>query len=172
MKKMRFPQQIANWIPVIIAACSIASVVGLFQIDSLVNQTLYGYGLQFSGNWATPYWNTIRTVFALTWLVVATSIGLQIYNVTQKNSQKSPQMEPTTMPEEKHWYTYKLGDGATIKVKLVLKSAKRLKEFMPDGTPMYAVITDNIVQVLDAPKELKARPLQMITRKARKGLHN
>jgi hypothetical protein len=157
---MRFPPQVAKWVPVILAACSLASIVGLFQIDSLVNSTLYNYGLQYSADWANPYWDAIRTVFAMTWIVVIASIGLQIYNALQKPERKD-MIEQNPMSEEKHWSTYKLGDGSTIRVKLVLKSAKRLSKFSSDGMPMYSVVTDNVVQVVNVPEKLKAKPEQL-----------
>lgn len=157
VRKMKIPSQIANLVPVVIAACSLASIVGLFQIDGLVNQTLYAYGLQFSNDWAVPYWEALRTVFAMTWIVIVAAIGLQLYNAIRKTDKKT-ESEQLESPEEKHWSTYKLGDGATIKVKTVLKSAKRLGKYSTDGTPMYAVATDNIVQVVSVPEELKAKP--------------
>jgi len=154
---MKFPSQVVNWVPVVMAACSLASIVSLFQVDALVHQTLYSYGLQFSNNWAVPYWDAIRTVFAMTWIVVIAAIGLQLYNATRKADKKASVPEKTETPEERRWSTYKLGDGSTIKVKTVLRSAKRLGKYLPDGTPMYAVTTDNIVQVLNVPEELKGK---------------
>ena len=160
---MKLPTQVVNWAPVIIAACSLASIIGLFQIDAFVNQTMYAYGLQFSNDWAKPYWDAIRTVFALTGVVIVAAIGLQLYNATRKTEKNAAEPEQPAPPEEKHWSTYKLGDGATIRVKLVLKSAKRLGKYSPDGTPMYVVATDNIVQVVDVPEELKAKPEQYLS---------
>ena len=160
---MKFPPQIANWIPVVMAACSLASIVGLFQIDALVHQTLYGYGLQFNNAWALPYWDAMRTVFAMTWIVVVASIGLQLYNATRKADNKAAVAGQMESAEEKRWSTYKLGDGSTIRVKLVLKSAKRLGKYSPDGNPMYSVATDNVVQVVDVPEELRAKPEQYVT---------
>jgi cbb3-type cytochrome oxidase subunit 1 len=42
-----------------------AAVVLLFQIDRLVNATLYDYGLVFSREWAEPYWIMLRMSLAL-----------------------------------------------------------------------------------------------------------
>jgi hypothetical protein len=38
-------------------------VYSLFQIDDIVNRSLYGYGLTFSDNWAIPYWTYLRLIF-------------------------------------------------------------------------------------------------------------
>jgi membrane-associated PAP2 superfamily phosphatase len=37
----------------------------LFQLDWLVNNLLYDYGLQFNPNWATIYWTAIRASLGL-----------------------------------------------------------------------------------------------------------
>jgi len=37
----------------------------LFQLDWLVNNLLYDYGLQFNPNWATIYWTAIRASLSL-----------------------------------------------------------------------------------------------------------
>ena len=60
--------------------------------------------------------------------------------------------------EEEHWNTYKLSDGSTLKVKLVLRGVKRLKRFEPDGSPIYVINSINVVRAINVPKELKAKP--------------
>ena len=60
--------------------------------------------------------------------------------------------------KEEHWNVYKLKDGTTLKVKLVLVGVKRLKKHAPDGNPLYVINSQNIVRVIDVPKELKAKP--------------
>jgi hypothetical protein len=59
---------------------------------------------------------------------------------------------------KEYWNEYKLTDGTTLKVKLILKGVKRLKKHSPDGTPIYLIMSDNVLRVLDVPKELKTRP--------------
>jgi hypothetical protein len=46
-------------------ALLIIAIVLLFEIDKLVNGTLYGYGLVFSNNWAQPYWLMFKVTLAL-----------------------------------------------------------------------------------------------------------
>jgi len=60
--------------------------------------------------------------------------------------------------EEEKWNTYKLSDGTTLKVKLVLREVKRLKKWRPDGNPIYMINTSNVVRTIDIPKQLKAKP--------------
>jgi hypothetical protein len=59
---------------------------------------------------------------------------------------------------KEYWNEYKLTDGTTLKIKLILKGVKRLKKHNPDGTPLYLIMSDNVLRVLDVPKELRARP--------------
>jgi hypothetical protein len=35
----------------------------LGQIDTIVHRVLYNYGLQFSENWAVPYWGMLRSIY-------------------------------------------------------------------------------------------------------------
>jgi hypothetical protein len=59
---------------------------------------------------------------------------------------------------KEYWNVYKLKDGTTLKVKLVLIGVKRLKKHNPDGTPIYVIQSQNIVRAVDIPKELYAKP--------------
>lgn len=60
--------------------------------------------------------------------------------------------------EKEYWNEYKLEDGTTLKVKLVLRGVKRLNQYEPDGTPIYAINSMNVVRAVDVPEELKAKP--------------
>lgn len=60
---------------------------------------------------------------------------------------------------EEKWNVYKLKDGTTLKVKLVLIGVKRLKKHNPaDGTPIYLINSQNVVRTVDISKELMAKP--------------
>ena len=50
---------------VLFDAMLIAAVVLLLEIDKLINGTLYEYGLNFSYDWATPYWMFFRVAVAI-----------------------------------------------------------------------------------------------------------
>jgi hypothetical protein len=60
--------------------------------------------------------------------------------------------------ENEFWNSYRLSDGALLKVKIVLKGVKRLKKCQPDGIPIYTVMTDLMVRTLQVPDKLKAKP--------------
>jgi len=60
--------------------------------------------------------------------------------------------------EKEYWNEYQLADGTTLKVKLVLRGVKRLNQFEPDGTPIYAINSMNVVRAVNVPPELKAKP--------------
>jgi hypothetical protein len=138
-------------------AYSLVTIIVLFRVDTVVNETLYSYGLQFSPDWATLYWTTIRTGFAVSWLVIITAIVLQLYfaHKTKETIEEQTETEPIS---EEPWCTYTLSDGSTIKVKHKLKSAKRLEKYSPDGIPIYVVDYDNIVQVVNVPEKLTKKP--------------
>ena len=60
--------------------------------------------------------------------------------------------------KEEHWNVYKLRDGTTLKVKLILVGIRKLKKCNPDGTPIYMINSQNVVRAVDIPKELIAKP--------------
>ncbi len=62
--------------------------------------------------------------------------------------------------EKEHWNSYKLKDGSTLMVKLVLVGVKRLKRWNPDGTPVYMINAQNVVRVTNVRKELKSKPMR------------
>jgi len=62
-----------------------------------------------------------------------------------------------TVREE--WNEYKLKDGTTLKVKLILAGVMRSeKQYLPNGDPVYFVTSQNVVRAINVPKELKRKP--------------
>lgn len=59
--------------------------------------------------------------------------------------------------KEEHWNVYKLKDGTTLKIRLILVGIKRLRKHGPDGTPLYMINSQNVVRAVDIPKELIAK---------------
>jgi len=61
--------------------------------------------------------------------------------------------------EKEEWNIYKLADGTTLKVKLVLVNVVRSRDKYDSlGNPVYGINSQNIVKVLNVPEELKRKP--------------
>jgi len=62
---------------------TLTAVVSVFYsltvLDNIVHGSLYYYGLQFSYDWANPYWTTFRIVQALLGLTVVSTLVSTIY---------------------------------------------------------------------------------------------
>lgn len=76
--------------------------------------------------------------------------------ILQRDLEESEDIDFTE--ENEYWNVYKLRDGTTLKIKLVLRGVKRLKKWGPDGTPMYLINSTNVVRAVNIPKELKKKP--------------
>ena len=76
--KMKFGSDIVSWVVVLMAACSLFSMIGTLEIDGIINHELYQYGLQFSYAWADPYWTLAGVVFAMGWLNIATATAFHL----------------------------------------------------------------------------------------------
>jgi hypothetical protein len=60
--------------------------------------------------------------------------------------------------EKEHWNVYKLSDGSTLKVKLVLVNVVRSQDqYDPLGNPIYGITSQNIIKVLNVPEKLKRK---------------
>jgi hypothetical protein len=59
--------------------------------------------------------------------------------------------------EKENWNKYKLKDGTSLMVKLVLVGVKRLRKWNPDGSPVYVINSQNVMRVTNVPKELKGK---------------
>lgn len=75
--------------------------------------------------------------------------------ITQKDISEAINLDFSE--EKEYWNIYKLDDGTTLKVKLILRGVKRLKKHNPDGTPIYLINAQNIVRAIDIPDELRAK---------------
>jgi len=153
-KNVKTAASIVRWVPVTIIAFAAVSIIALRQLDVVVNETLYLYGLSFSNDWAVPYWSMIRTTFAMLFLILVFAIVVLAANFFAKPSKTNGAKEESESVKEKHWNTYKLSDGSTIRIKTVLKGVKRLNTFTEEGKPVYSVKADNVVEVVEAPRQL------------------
>ena len=149
---MKPARTIVNLVVLLAIASSLVTITVLFRVDTIVNETLYSYGLQFSDDWATLYWTTVRVGFAVSGLVIVTAVALQLFFTRIAKEMDEP--TGTEPRGETRWSMYTLSDGSTIKVQHKLKSAKRLEKYSPDGMPVYVVDYDNIVKVVSVPEKL------------------
>jgi len=53
------------------------------------------------------------------------------------------------------WATFKLNDGTTLKIRILLGKVLRLDMHNPDGDPVYQIFANNQVRAVNVPKELK-----------------
>lgn len=59
---------------------------------------------------------------------------------------------------EEGWNVYKLKDGSTLKIKLVLAGVIKVRnQYDPIGNPIYMINSTNVVRVTDVPPELKRK---------------
>jgi hypothetical protein len=63
----------------------VIALVLLFQLDKLVNGTLYEYGLTFSAAWAEPYWAMLRSSLVL---IVVAIIVISVVELPYPSFQK------------------------------------------------------------------------------------
>ena len=61
------------------AVASLISMLGTLRIDSIINHTLYSYGLQFSTKWAIPYWTTAAIVFSMGWFIIIIAGAFELH---------------------------------------------------------------------------------------------
>ena len=60
---------------------------------------------------------------------------------------------------KEEWNVYKLADGTTLKIKLVLVNVVRSRnKYDPLGNPIYGITSQNIVKTLNVPEKLKRKP--------------
>jgi len=92
-----------SFVLVLIAASSLVSMISTLKIDAIVHGDLYRYGLQFSYDWAMPYWTMTTIVFGMGWFNIIVAIAFQFYVLIygRKEAWKSePSKEPQPQPTE------------------------------------------------------------------------
>lgn len=70
---------ITSLVLVIVASSSLISMIALTRVDNIVHTDLYRYGLNFSYEWAMPYWTMTTFVFAMGWVNIFMAIVFQFY---------------------------------------------------------------------------------------------
>jgi hypothetical protein len=76
--------------------------------------------------------------------------------ITQKDLMEAEDLDFTE--ESAQWNSYKLSDGTTLRIKMILREVKRLNKWKADGSPIYMISSQNIVRTVNIPKELKKKP--------------
>ena len=71
--------------PIIAAGVASVAMYFVYHIESIVNVTLYQYGLQFNPEWAVGYWNIVRATLELGGIAIAALMfmALVIWFVTR-----------------------------------------------------------------------------------------
>jgi len=80
-------------------ALAAACIVTMNEVDFLVHNTLYDYGLQFSDEWAIPYWTFLRLSIGLLGGLVAVGFFSTVYTIT---SRRTPSLKPTLSSKRKN----------------------------------------------------------------------
>ncbi len=73
-------------------ALAAACIVAMNKVDFLVHSTLYDYGLQFSDEWAIPYWAFHRLSIGLLGGLITVGFFSTVYAIT---SRWTPSPKPT-----------------------------------------------------------------------------
>jgi hypothetical protein len=110
-------------VPVSVSA--VLAIYGLFWLDNIVHGTLYNYGLQFSYEWANPYWSVLRTVQALIGLTAVFSAVSYVYMYRTY----------TLVKRRKHEET-----RAKTEVEVETKREKKIVSLPPSPTPTFTPI--------------------------------
>ena len=87
---MKSSSDATSWAVVVMAATSLVLMICLSQIDNIVHGTLYSYGLQFSYDWANPYWRLTQIGFTVGWLNIIIAFAVQLNNIRMKNKAEQP----------------------------------------------------------------------------------
>jgi len=64
---------------ILVLVATASAALSLTLLDNIVHSTLYNYGLDFSYEWANPYWNMLRIVQALIGLAAAFTVVSSLY---------------------------------------------------------------------------------------------
>jgi len=80
---------------IIILAATGSLAFTLSLLDQIVHGMLYNYGLQFSLEWANPYWNILRIAQVLLGVIAAASVVNIIFSIRKPTLKKPIEKMPT-----------------------------------------------------------------------------
>lgn len=81
---------------ILILSVTISIYYSLTLLDNIVHASLYNYGLQFSFDWANPYWNTLHIVQVLLGVIATVSVVNAVYTY---RTQTSAEFKMQKMPK-------------------------------------------------------------------------
>ena len=82
---------------ILMAIASLISMLGTLRIDSIINHTLYSYGLQFSTKWAIPYWTTAAIVFSMGWFIIIIAGAFELHLLMKRwHGHTRPEAPPSS----------------------------------------------------------------------------
>lgn len=105
MKNAWVNSRLGRFILVAWLVCSAMIIFLLGNLDSIVHDQLYDFGLQFSSDWANPYWFALRLTYvclAVPSILTAAALGLDFWKVFNDKKQvpvRKSSREPVGKPE-------------------------------------------------------------------------
>jgi len=123
---------------VILAVWIVSAVFVIFlllEIDRIVHVQLYSFGLQFSPDWANPYWIFARLIYVCMGLPMALSVFVLAYGLLRKvdkpkNSKAMPETEKETVLKDpnvtKQGSPHKSASNGKLNVVISCPSCKKV----------------------------------------------
>ncbi|MCW3985559.1 MAG: hypothetical protein NWE91_04005 [Candidatus Bathyarchaeota archaeon] len=97
--KLQWNPKILLVVNAIGAVLAIAVALLLFEIDGIVNVSLYGYGLQFSDEWAIPYWMFLQLALGLVGGIACVNVFAIVYEILGRKIVPTPKaVKPRLSP--------------------------------------------------------------------------
>jgi hypothetical protein len=77
-----------------VALVSLIGIVGLLQINNLVFQDLYEFGLVFSQRWAMPFWTYSGMIVGLSWVNIGAAMALTFHVFHRRKPEAPTELNP------------------------------------------------------------------------------
>jgi hypothetical protein len=128
-----------------IISCSAISIIALLQLDAVLSQSLYSYGLRINPDLATLYLTTVRVALAVLFLILIVSASFQLHSFTHKQWESNETASKSSI--------FRLSDGSTIAIKTILKNVRKINH--PNlEKPVYSIEVETIVELAELPENL------------------
>jgi hypothetical protein len=158
---------IVSLVLVLMAASSLVSMFSVLRIDSIIHGDLYRFGLEFSYQWALPYWTMTTIIFAVGWFNIILSFAFQfyvlLYSRKETTVQETPKILEPTPPIEIAETAQKLDEQTPEKVEAPIEEQEEpmpsqeseqpaenvettLEEFLQPQTETSVEATDGVVE--------------------------